>query len=89
LHQADKLTPQKKAKVLTNAKNLLTKIGTSYIMKEKAINYPYLAGGLQALISGLAYSLVRKGIVGYDKYDELKAYFEHELDRIKQAERNS
>jgi len=58
-------------------------------VESKATNYPYLAGGFQALISGLAYSLVSKKIVDYDKYDELKAYFEGEIDRIKQAERNS
>ena len=56
-------------------------------MNEQPINYPFLAGSLEAVASSMAYSLTSKGLVDYAKYDEIKAYLESEISRIKQAER--
>jgi hypothetical protein len=56
-------------------------------MNEQPINYPYLTGTYEAVISIMAYSLTSKGLADYAKYDEIKAYLESEISRIKQAER--
>lgn len=56
-------------------------------MNKQPINYPFLAGSLEAVTSSMAYSLVCRGLADYAKYDEIKAYLESEISRIKQAER--
>jgi hypothetical protein len=59
-------------------------------MTNDNINYPYLTGAYEGMLTTLAYSLVSKGIVPNDPdtYDKLKEYFSSEVDRIRQAERD-
>ena len=57
-------------------------------MKQQPINYPCLVGAYEGVISSLAYSLVSRGLADYAKYDEIKAYLEGEIVRIKQKERD-
>lgn len=39
---------------------------------KKPINYPYLAGGLQAILNTIAIDLHLKGVIEYDKVDEIQ-----------------
>ena len=59
-------------------------------MTDDNINYAFIAGSFEGMLSSLAYSLVSKGIVPNDPdtYDKLKEYFSSEADRIRQAERD-
>jgi hypothetical protein len=59
-------------------------------MTNTNINYAYITGTYEGMLSSLAYSLVSKGIVPYDPYtyDKLKEYFSSEVDRIRQVERD-
>jgi hypothetical protein len=54
------------------------------------INYAYITGSYEGMLSSLAYSLASKGIVSNDTdtYVKLKEYFSSEVDRIRQAERD-
>jgi hypothetical protein len=56
-------------------------------MNEEPINYPYLTGTYEAVISIMAYSLTSKGLADYAKYDEIKAYCEDEIKRVRKKER--
>ena len=59
-------------------------------MTNDNINYAFIAGSFEGMLSSLAYSLVSKGIVPNDPdtYDKLKEYFSSEVDRIRQVERD-
>ena len=59
-------------------------------MTNDNINYAYITGAYEGMLSSLAYSLVSKGIVSNDPatYDKLKEYISSEVDRIKQVERD-
>lgn len=59
-------------------------------MTDDNINYAFIAGSFEGMLSSLAYSLVSKGIVPNDPdtYDKLKEYFSSEVDRIRQVERD-
>ena len=59
-------------------------------MTNTNINYAFITGTYEGMLSSLAYSLVSKGIVQYDPdtYDKLKEYFSSEVDRIRQVERD-
>ena len=59
-------------------------------MTNDNINYAFITGTYEGMLSSLAYSLVSKGIVPNDPdtYDKLKEYFSSEVDRIRQVERD-
>lgn len=59
-------------------------------MTNTNINYAFITGTYEGMLSSLAYSLVSKGIVPNDPdtYDKLKEYFSSEVDRIRQVERD-
>ena len=56
-------------------------------MNEEPINYPFIVGTYEGVIGSLAYSLVSKGIVGYDKYEMIRNYCEDEIKRVRKKER--
>ena len=59
-------------------------------MTNDNINYAFITGTYEGMLSSLAYSLVSKGIVPNDPdtYDKLKEYISSEIDRVKQVERD-
>ena len=56
-------------------------------MQDEPINYPFIVGTYEAIISSLAYNLITKGVVGHDKYDMIKKYCEDEIVRVRKKER--
>jgi hypothetical protein len=56
-------------------------------MQDEPINYPFIVGAYEAIISSLAYNLISKGVVDHDKYDMIKKYCEDEIVRVCKKER--
>ena len=59
-------------------------------MTNDNINYAFIAGAYEGMLSSLAYTLVNKGLVTNDPgtYDKLKEFISSEIDRVKQVERD-
>ncbi len=51
----------------------------------KPINYAGLAGSYKGMIRGLAYTLTSKEFVDYNKYEDLRNFLDHEIERIEKS----